>query len=164
MKRWMWWVSWIPSGLGIFIILTSLRWKLTRSPFYVREWGRIGYPDTELLGIGLVQLTCLALYLIPPTSVLGMVLFTGYLGGAIASYVRMREPYPVLVPLTTCLLLWLGLYLREARLRFEREYIASVLQHCGWKMADAARTLGIQRPNLYRKARQLGIPLGRLSE
>ena len=54
--------------------------------------------------------------------------------------------------------------LREARLRFERDYIASVLQHCGWKMADAARTLGIQRPNLYRKARQLGIPLGRLSE
>ena len=54
--------------------------------------------------------------------------------------------------------------LREARLRFERDYIASVLQHCGWKMADAARTLGIQRPNLYRKARQLGIPLARLSE
>jgi hypothetical protein len=47
----------------------------------------------------------------------GMVLLTGYLGGAIASYVRMREPYPVLVPLTTCLLLWLGLYLREERLR-----------------------------------------------
>jgi hypothetical protein len=117
MKRWLWWASWIPSGLGVFIILSSLRWKLTRSPFYVREWGRIGYPDTELLGIGLVQLTCLALYLIPPTSVLGMVLFTGYLGGAIASYVRMREPNPVLVPLTTCLLLWLGLYLREARLR-----------------------------------------------
>jgi DNA-binding NtrC family response regulator len=54
--------------------------------------------------------------------------------------------------------------LREARLRFERDYIASVLQHCGWKMADAAHTLGIQRPNLYRKARQLGIPLARLSE
>ena len=54
--------------------------------------------------------------------------------------------------------------LREARLRFEREYIAAVLQHHGWRMADAAQTLGIQRPNLYRKARQLGIPLARLSE
>src|SRR5207249_1870177 len=106
MKRGLWWASWIPSGLGVFIILTSLRWKLTRSPFYVTEWRRIGYPDTELLGIALVQLTCLALYLMPPTSILGMVLFTGYLGGAIASYVRMREPNPVLVPLTTCLLLW----------------------------------------------------------
>ncbi len=54
--------------------------------------------------------------------------------------------------------------LRDARLRFERDYIASVLQHHGWRMAAAAQTLGIQRPNLYRKARQLGIPLARLSE
>ena len=51
--------------------------------------------------------------------------------------------------------------LRDARLRFERDYIAAVLQHHGWRMADAAQTLGIQRPNLYRKARQLGIPLAR---
>jgi DNA-binding NtrC family response regulator len=54
--------------------------------------------------------------------------------------------------------------LREARLRFERDYISAVLQHHGWRMADAAATLGIQRPNLYRKARQLGIPLARASE
>ena len=54
--------------------------------------------------------------------------------------------------------------LREARLRFERDYISAVLQHHGWRMADAADTLGIQRPNLYRKARQLGIPLTRASE
>jgi len=54
--------------------------------------------------------------------------------------------------------------LREARLRFEREYISAVLQHHGWRMADAAQTLGIQRPNLYRKARQLGIPLTRVVE
>ena len=54
--------------------------------------------------------------------------------------------------------------LREARLRFERDYIASVLQHHGWRMAAAAQALGIQRPNLYRKARQLGIPLVAVSE
>ena len=54
--------------------------------------------------------------------------------------------------------------LREARLRFERDYIAGVLQQHGWRMGDAARALGIQRPNLYRKARQLGIPLVRASE
>ena len=54
--------------------------------------------------------------------------------------------------------------LREARQRFEREYIASVLQHHGWRMAEAAQTLGIQRPNLYRKARQLGIPVARAAE
>ncbi len=54
--------------------------------------------------------------------------------------------------------------LRDARLRFERDYISAVLQHHEWRMAAAAQTLGIQRPNLYRKARQLGIPLTRLSE
>ncbi len=54
--------------------------------------------------------------------------------------------------------------LRDARLRFERDYIAAVLQHHGWRMAEAAQTLGIQRPNLYRKARQLGIPLARGAE
>jgi len=54
--------------------------------------------------------------------------------------------------------------LREARLRFERDYISAVLQHHGWRMAEAAATLGIQRPNLYRKARQLGIPLARTTE
>jgi len=54
--------------------------------------------------------------------------------------------------------------LRDARLRFERDYIAAVLEHHGWRMAEAARALGIQRPNLYRKARQLGIPLSRVSE
>jgi DNA-binding NtrC family response regulator len=54
--------------------------------------------------------------------------------------------------------------LREARQRFERDYIASVLQHHDWRMAPAAQALGMQRPNLYRKARQLGIPLVRVSE
>jgi DNA-binding NtrC family response regulator len=54
--------------------------------------------------------------------------------------------------------------LREARMRFERDYIAAVLQHHGWRMAAAAHTLGMQRPNLYRKARQLGITLGRVPE
>jgi DNA-binding NtrC family response regulator len=54
--------------------------------------------------------------------------------------------------------------LREARMRFERDYIAAVLQYHGWKVAEAAQTLGIQRPNLYRKARQLGIPVNRISD
>ena len=54
--------------------------------------------------------------------------------------------------------------LREARQQFERDYIASVLRSHGWRMADAAQTLGIQRRNLYRKARQLGIPLPRVSQ
>jgi hypothetical protein len=56
------------------------------------------------------------LYLFPPTAVLGAVLLTGYLGGAISQYTRIGEPYPVLVPLTTALVAWAGLYLREERL------------------------------------------------
>jgi DNA-binding NtrC family response regulator len=54
--------------------------------------------------------------------------------------------------------------LRDARLRFERDYISSMLQHHGWRIAEAAHALGIQRPNLYRKARQLGIPVARTSD
>lgn len=54
--------------------------------------------------------------------------------------------------------------LRDVRQRFERDYIAAVLQHHAWRVAEAAHTLGIQRPNLYRKARQLGIPLARVSD
>jgi hypothetical protein len=77
----------------------------------------IGWSPDAVSGVGLIQLTCVALYLIPQTAVLGTVLLTGYLGGAIASYVRIGEPTPPLVPLTTCLLAWLGIYLRDERLR-----------------------------------------------
>jgi len=95
----------------------SARWKLTSTPFYVREWGRIGWKAPDLPFIASLQLGAILLYVIPQTSVLGVVLLTGYLGGAIASYVRIGEPYPAMVPLTTALLAWLGLYLREERLR-----------------------------------------------
>jgi hypothetical protein len=67
--------------------------------------------------LAFLQLGCILLYVIPQTSVLGAVLLTGYLGGAIATYVRIGEPYPPLVPLTTALLAWLGIFLREERLR-----------------------------------------------
>ena len=111
------WVGWAFSAAAIFILLTSARWKLTAAPFYVKEWGRIGWDPEMLPRIGLVQLTCVALYITPPTAVLGVVLLTGYLGGAISQYARMGEPIPILVPLSTALFAWAGLYLREPRLR-----------------------------------------------
>jgi len=117
MKTWIVWVGRVISVAPVFILLWSARMKLTHDVWYVAEWSRIGWNPNAVSGVGLVQVTCLVLYLIPQTAVLGTVLLTGYLGGAIASYVRMGEPYPVLVPLTTCLLAWLGLYLREERLR-----------------------------------------------
>ena len=117
LKTWLIWAGRVVSIAPVFILLTSARWKLTHSTFYVNEWKRIGYPPEFLNGIGIVQLACVALYLIPQTAVLGTVLLTGYLGGAIASYVRIGEARPPLVPLTTCLLAWLGIFLREERLR-----------------------------------------------
>ncbi|HUA20870.1 MAG TPA: DoxX family protein [Bryobacteraceae bacterium] len=116
-RRWMLWIGWILSLWPAFVIISSATWKLTRSPFYVHEFARIGWPEGALNGLAVLQLCCLALFLIPRTAVLGAVLLTGYLGGAIASYVRMGEPYPVLVPLSTSLIAWAGIYLREERLR-----------------------------------------------
>jgi hypothetical protein len=116
-NTWITWTGRLLSLVPVFILLSSARWKLTHNPWYVAEWGRIGYAPSAINGIGLVQVACVVLYLIPQTAVLGTVLLTGYLGGAIAAYVRIGEPYPVLVPLSTCLLAWAGIYLREPRLR-----------------------------------------------
>jgi len=111
------WAGRIVSVLPVLIVLISSRWKLTQDPFYVREWGRIGWQTPDLPFIASLQLGAIVLYVIPQTSVLGCVILTGYLGGAIASYVRIGELYPPLVPLTTALLAWLGIYLRDERVR-----------------------------------------------
>ena len=115
---WMLWASWILSAGAVLIFVWSAYMKLTHQPGYVTEWARLGYPASALTGMALLQLTCLALYLIPRTSVLGVVLLTGYLGGAIASYVRIGEPYFAnAFQVSTALLAWGGLYFREERLR-----------------------------------------------
>jgi DoxX-like family len=111
------WTGRIVSLAPVLIILMSSRWKLTESPFYVREWVRIGWKTPDLPFIASLQLGAILLYVIPQTSVLGAVLLTGYLGGAIATYVRIGELYPPLVPLTTAIFAWLGIFLRDERLR-----------------------------------------------
>jgi len=116
-KRWTLWSGRILSAFGVVICLSSIAAKLTHNGGYVRIWERLGYSESILTGVGLVQLSAIVLYLIPATSVLGTVVLTGYLGGAIASWVRLGEPNPMMVPLSTCLLLWAGLYLREDRLQ-----------------------------------------------
>ena len=116
-KRSMVWTGRVLSLWPTFIVVLSATWKLTRNAWYVAEFTRIGWPESALPLLAFLQLASLALYLIPPTAVLGAVLLTGYLGGAIATYVRMGEPYPVLVPLSTSLIAWAGIYLREERLR-----------------------------------------------
>jgi len=113
----MLWTGRVLSLWPVFVVGMSATWKLTRNPWYVAEFGRIGWPESALPLLAFLQLGSLLLYVIPRTAVLGAVLLTGYLGGAIATYVRMGEPYPVLVPLSTSLIAWLGIYLREERLR-----------------------------------------------
>jgi hypothetical protein len=115
--RWLVWAGWIVSALPALVIVTSARWKLTDAPTYVAEFARIGWPHDALPRLAFLQLGFMALYLVPWTSVLGAILLTGYLGGALASYVRIGEYGPPLVPLTTALLAWLGIFLREPRLR-----------------------------------------------
>ncbi|HEY1307746.1 MAG TPA: DoxX family protein [Vicinamibacterales bacterium] len=117
LKRWLPWIGWLFSLGAVFILLTSARWKLTGTPFYVKEWARIGWDPLMLPRIAIVQLSCVVLYLTPQTAVLGVVLLTGYLGGAVSQYARLGEPYPLMVPLTTALFAWFGLWLREERLR-----------------------------------------------
>ena len=79
----------------------------------------LGYPASSVLVIGVIELVCLVLYLIPRTSVLGALLLTGYLGGAIATHVRIGSPLAThtLFPIYVALMIWGGLYLRESRLR-----------------------------------------------
>jgi hypothetical protein len=111
------WAGLVVSLWPAFVVLTSARWKLTHADTYVREFTRIGWPASSLELLAFLQLGSLALYLIPQTAVLGAVLLTGYLGGAVASYVRIGEYYPPLVPFSTAVIAWLGLFLRDERLR-----------------------------------------------
>ena len=73
LKRSLPWAGWILSAASMSILLMSARWKLTFDPWYVQEWGRIGWATDALPRIALIQLTCVALYLFPPTAVLGAV-------------------------------------------------------------------------------------------
>jgi len=116
-KPWMLWTGRVLSLWPVFVVGMSATWKLTRNPWYVGEFVRIGWPTSDLPLLAFLQLGSLLLYVIPRTAVLGAVLLTGYLGGAIATYVRMGEPYPVLVPLSTSMIAWAGIYLRDERLR-----------------------------------------------
>lgn len=79
---------------------------------------RLGYPESVIVPLGFVLLVCTVLYLIPLTSVLGAILLTGYLGGAVATHVRAGEGlFSLVFPIIFGVLIWLGLYLRDDRLR-----------------------------------------------
>ena len=88
-------------------------------PPVVEGFAKLGYPVSVAAPLGIIEIVCTILYLIPRTSVLGAVLLTGYLGGAIASNVRIQAPLfgYILFPIYVALFLWGGLWLRDGRVR-----------------------------------------------
>lgn len=107
------------SGLGVVFLTFDAAMKLLQAAPAVEGTLTLGFPAHLVLPIGLIQLACLALYLVPRTSLLGGLLWVGYLGGAVATHVRLENPLfsHVLFPLYIAALLWGGLWLRDARAR-----------------------------------------------
>ncbi len=112
---------WTGRGLSYFLALFLIAdgvMKLLKPEFVVKTTVEMGYPENAIFPLGCVLLACTLLYLIPPTAVLGAILLTGYLGGAVATHVRHGDgPFEITFGVVFGALLWLGLVLRDARLR-----------------------------------------------
>jgi hypothetical protein len=113
------WAGRIMSGLAMLFMLMDSVGKLVQPEQVVKGTTDLGYPASVILGIGIVELVCTLLYIVPRTAVLGAILLTGYLGGAIATHVRVGNPVfsHMLFPTYIAALFWGGLLLRDARLR-----------------------------------------------
>ena len=111
--------GYVLTGLVAAFLTFDTVMKLLQLAPAVQGTTELGYPAGTVVVIGAIELVCLVLYLIPRTSVLGALLLTGYLGGAIATHVRVGSPLPThtLFPIYVALMVWGGLYLRESRLR-----------------------------------------------
>lgn len=107
------------TGLVTLFLLFDSVTKLIRLPVVVEATQQMGFPVSTVPVIGATLLVCVALHLIPRTAVLGAVLLTGYLGGAVCAQLRLEAPLfsTLLFPIYTGVLVWLGLYLRSAALR-----------------------------------------------
>jgi len=112
------WIGRVLSGLVALFLLFDGAMKLVKPAFVVEGTLKYGYSESTLIPLGIVLVISTILYLVPSTSVLGAILLTGYLGGAVATHVRAGEgPFPVFFPVVFGALLWLALYLRDLRLR-----------------------------------------------
>ena len=112
----MLWAGRIVSALPALFLLFDAIIKVLRLAPAVEGTVQVGYPVAVVVPIGLTLLLCVVLYLVPVTTVLGAILITGYLGGATATQVRLEDPW-FLFPIMIGVLVWLGLYLRDNRLR-----------------------------------------------
>jgi len=113
------WAGRILSALPTLFLLFDGVAKLVKPAPVVEGTLKLGYPETVIVPLGIVLLTCTILYVIPRTSGLGAILLTGYLGGAVATHVRVGDPLftHLLFPVYLGVLIWGGLYLRDNRLR-----------------------------------------------
>jgi len=113
------WTGRVMSTLAALFLLMDGVMKLMKPAFVVQATVQLGYPESVIIGLGIVLLACTVLYLIPRTAVLGAILLTGYLGGAVATHVRIGDPLfsHTLFPVYVAVLLWGGLFLRDPLLR-----------------------------------------------
>lgn len=110
------WTGWVLSVLPCLGLLMSALLKLSQSEQIVTDLGKGGYDPNTIVPIGLAELTGTILFLVPQTAVLGAIILVGYLGGAVATHVAAGDGL-FWSPVLFGILLWLGLYLREPRLR-----------------------------------------------
>ncbi len=112
------WTGRILSGLGAAFMLLDGGMKLFKPAAVVKATVQLGYPESVIIGLGTVLLASTLLYLIPRTAFLGAVLLTGYLGGAVATNVRVSGPlFNIVFPVFFGAVLWGGLWFRDQRLR-----------------------------------------------
>jgi hypothetical protein len=113
------WTGRVMYALAVLFLLFDSAVKVLELAPGVEGTVQLGYPASAVLGIGLVQLVCVIVYVIPQTSVFGAILLTGYLGGAIATHVRIGNPLltHVLFPIYIAVLIWGALVLRDQRVR-----------------------------------------------
>lgn len=113
------WTGRIISGIAVLFLLVDAIGKLVRPQAVIDGTTQLGYSASVILPLGIIQIVCLILYLFPRTAVLGAILWTGYLGGAIATHVRLGNPLftHILFPTYVAALLWGGLWLRNRRVR-----------------------------------------------
>ncbi len=115
--KWMTWIGRVLSALPALGLLMSATMKFTSGPEMVAQFTEhFGYPASTLVPIAVAELLCTVIYLIPQTAVLGAVLLTGYLGGAVATHVRAGEPAFVGAVIFG-VLVWAGLFFRDERVR-----------------------------------------------
>ena len=111
--------GWVLGGVMAAALASGAAMALARVPEAVQGTVQLGFAPHHMPVLAVIELACLALYLVPRTAVLGAVLLTGYFGGAVATHLRLDQPLlaQTLVPVYAATLLWLGLYLRDARVR-----------------------------------------------